>query len=119
MARKILCALLAAGVVGVSGSALAGDTITTSKHLDGDVFIKTDSNWAAVVQSTGSDTIKITGDSFKLGLETSASCADAIDCYDTAGKIILGDTNTNDISISCKATDQAFGIWALKNLMLK
>jgi len=114
LARKILCGLLAAGVVGVSGSALAGDTITTSKHLDGDVFIKTDSNWAAVVQSTGSDTIKITGDSFKLGLETSASCADAIDCYDTAGKIILGDTNTNDISISCKATDQAFGIWALK-----
>ena len=114
LARKILCGLLAAGVVGVSGSALAADTITTSKHLDGDVFIKTDSNWAAVVQSTGSDTIKITGDSFKLGLETSASCADAIDCYDTAGKIILGDTNTNDISISCKATDQAFGIWALK-----
>jgi outer membrane autotransporter protein len=114
LARKILCGLLAAGVVGVSGSALAGDTITTSKHLDGDVFIKTDSNWAAVVQSTGSDTIKITGDSFKLGLETSASCADAIDCYDTAGKIILGDTNTNDISISCKATNQAFGIWALK-----
>ena len=112
LARKILCGLLAAGVVGVSGSALAGDTITTSKHLDGDVFIKTDSNWAAVVQSTGSDTIKITGDSFKLGLETSASNADAIDCYNTAGKIILGDTNTNDISISCKATNQAFGIWA-------
>ena len=112
LARKILCGLLAAGVVGVSGSALAGDTITTSKHLDGDVFIKTDSNWAAVVQSPGSDTIKITGDSFKLGLETSASNADAIDCYNTAGKIILGDTNTNDISISCKATDQAFGIWA-------
>ena len=114
LARKILCGLLAAGVVGACGSALASDTITTSTKLDGDVLIKTDSNWPAVVQSTNSDTIKITGEKFKLEVETSASSADAIDCYNTAGKIILGDENTSDISISCKATDNAFGIWAFK-----
>jgi hypothetical protein len=131
LARKILCGLLAAGVVGVSGSALAATVkasnylgrtkeITANEYIDNASAIiyaygANDSNLVSITTNKDIKTLSITNNSNR-------SDAYGVYAYDNqasgvGSKIKLGTTNTDTINITANGlTDNSWaaGICAWK-----
>ena len=106
LARKILCALLAAGVVGVSGSALAATSKPNEAVVDEDKNVNTtysDGKISGVycgLKATGNASSSKEG---KISLTTSKVEINAtgIGIQGTNwGSVIVGNTDTQDVSIS-------------------
>ena len=106
LARKILCGLLAAGVVGVSGSALAATSKPNEAVVDEDKNVNTtysDGKISGVycgLQATGNASSSKEG---KISLTTSKVEINAtgIGIQGTNwGSVIVGNTDTQDVSIS-------------------
>ena len=131
LARKILCGLLAAGVVGVSGSALAAD-VTASKYK-GITKEITDNEYigdaSAIIFAYGVDypnlvSITTNKDIKTLSITNNSNRSDAYGVYacdnqasGVGSKIKLGSTNTDTINITANGlTDNSWaaGICAWK-----
>lgn len=106
LARKILCGLLAAGVVGVSGSALAAESKPNEAVAGEDKNVNTTYSDGKI--SGVSCGLKATGDAStskegKISLTTSKVEINAtgIGIQGTNwGSVIVGNTDTQDVSIS-------------------
>ena len=106
LARKILCGLLAAGVVGVSGSALAAESKPNEAVVGEDKNVNTTYSDGKI--SGVSYGLKATGDASsskegKISLTTSKVEINAtgIGIQGTNwGSVIVGNTDTQDVSIS-------------------
>ncbi|WP_419079963.1 autotransporter outer membrane beta-barrel domain-containing protein [Phascolarctobacterium succinatutens] len=106
LARKILCGLLAAGVVGVSGSALAAESRPNEAVVGEDKNVNTTYSDGKI--SGVSYGLKATGDASsskegKISLTTSKVEINAtgIGIQGTNwGSVIVGNTDTQDVSIS-------------------
>ena len=117
LARKILCGLLAAGVVGVSDSALAAEY--TDKYIsegtyNDDVFKLTNTNKSYNIDADGKE-ISILCKEISINSTSSApGNLWGADAYGN-GKLILGGENTESISIIAKntASGNTYGILAL------
>ena len=114
LARKILCGLLAAGVVGVSGSALAA-TVTASNYLDRTKEITANEyidNASAIIYAYGANDSKLVSittnkDIKTLSITNNSNRSDAYGVYaydnqasGVGSKIKLGTTNTDTINIT-------------------
>ena len=131
LARKILCGLLAAGVVGVSGSALAAQVkasyylgrtkeITANEYIDnaGAIIYAYGGNDTNLVSITTNENIKT------LSITNNSNNGDAYGVYaydnqasGVGSKIELGTTNTDTINITANGlTDKSWaaGICAWK-----
>ena len=131
LARKILCGLLAAGVVGVSGSALAAQVkasyylgrtkeITANEYIDnaGAIIYAYGENDTNLVSITTNENIKT------LSITNNSNNGDAYGVYaydnqasGVGSKIELGTTNTDTINITANGlTDKSWaaGICAWK-----
>ena len=131
LVRKILCGLLAAGVVGVSGSALAAQVkasyylgrtkaITANEYIDnaGAIIYAYGANDTNLVSITTNENIK------KLSITNNSNNGDAYGVYaydnqasGVGSKIELGTTNTDTINITANGlTDKSWvaGICAWK-----
>ena len=131
LARKILCGLLAAGVVGVSGSALAA-TVKASNYLGRTKEITANEyidNASAIIYAYGandSNLVSITTnkDIKTLSITNNSNRSDAYGVYafdnqasGVGSKITLGTTNTDTINITANGlTDNSWaaGICAWK-----
>ena len=114
LARKILCGLLAAGVVGVSGSALAADV--TASQYKGRTKEITDNEYigdaSAIIFAYGVDYPNLvsitTNENIKdLSITNNSNRSDAYGVYacdnqasGVGSKIELGTTNTDTINIT-------------------
>ena len=131
LARKILCGLLAAGVVGVSGSALAA-TVTASNYLGRTKEITANEyidNASAIIYAYGANDSKLVSittnkDIKTLSITNNSNRSDAYGVYacdnqasGVGSKIKLGTTNTDTINITANGlTDKSWaaGICAWK-----
>lgn len=131
LARKILCGLLAAGVVGVSGSALAA-TVTASNYLGRTKEITANEyidNASAIIYAYGANDSKLVSittnkDIKTLSITNNSNRSDAYGVYacdnqasGVGSKIKLGTTNTDTINITANGlTDNSWaaGICAWK-----
>lgn len=137
LARKILCGLLAAGVVGACGSALAADNILladkdnttisitqenyTSSSDDGKTIFANGSNTTEQVYiSTANNVGNITitnsgsGDLYGVIASDSITSSSVVVPKGIGAKIDLGTSNTDKISINVKSDKWATGICAMK-----
>ena len=131
VARKILCALLAAGVVGVSGSALAATVkasnylgrtkeITANEYIDNASAIiyaygANDSNLVSITTNKDIKTLSITNNSNRSDAYGVYACDNQ--ASGVGSKIKLGTTNTDTINITANGlTDNSWaaGICAWK-----
>jgi outer membrane autotransporter protein len=131
LARKILCGLLAAGVVGVSGSALAA-TVKASNYLGRTKEITANEyidNASAIIYAYGANDSKLVSittnkDIKTLSITNNSNRSDAYGVYafdnqasGVGSKIKLGTTNTDTINITANGlTDNSWaaGICAWK-----
>ena len=131
LARKILCGLLAAGVVGVSGSALAATVkasnylgrtkeITANEYIDNASAIiyaygANDSNLVSITTNKDIKTLSITNNSNRSDAYGVYACDNQVS--GVGSKIKLGTTNTDTINITANGlTDNSWaaGICAWK-----
>ena len=131
LARKILCGLLAAGVVGVSGSALAATVkasnylgrtkeITANEYIDNASAIiyaygANDSNLVSITTNKDIKTLSITNNSNRSDAYGVYACDNQ--ASGVGSKIKLGTTNTDTINITANGlTDNSWaaGICAWK-----
>ena len=123
LARKILCGLLAAGVVGVSGSALAA-TVKASNYLGRTKEITANEyidNASAIIYAYGANDSKLVSittnkDIKTLSITNNSNRSDAYGVYafdnqasGVGSKIKLGTTNTDTINITANGlTDNSW-----------
>ena len=124
LARKILCGLLAAGVVGVSGSALAAEitditqfqNMTDKTTISDDVNITTTNNYLNAIRAFQKDSVvkidsnnisvnaKLDGD-FEKSYTITGVFAGAFkgDAYGNGATLYLGKDGTKNISVNANA----------------